>query len=129
MVDWKPESYPSMSPYLICQDGEGLIAFLEAAFDGILERRIDHPDGSLRHAEVRIDDGIVMVGGGATEIAAAPAHIHLYVPDAQQVFDRAIAAGAVPVREPEQANADDDLRGGVRDRWGTTWWIATQPRN
>lgn len=126
MGDWKPNSYPSVSPYLICQDAEGLIAFLEAAFDGTLQRRFDRPDGSLKHAEVRIDDSIVMIGGGASGIASAPAHIHLYVEDALATFDRAVAAGAAVVREPMQADGDDDLRGGVHDPWGVTWWIATQ---
>ena len=50
---------------------------------------------------------------------------YLYVEDAVATFDRAIAAGASVVREPEKAG-DDDLRGGVEDPWGTTWWIATQ---
>ena len=36
MDDWKPATYPSLSPYLICQDAEGLIAFLEAGFGGSL---------------------------------------------------------------------------------------------
>lgn len=126
MDDWKPRSYPSVSPYLICQDAERLIDFLEAAFDGSLQRRFDRPDGSLMHAEVRVDDSIVMIGGGATETTNAPAHIHLYVEDALATFDRAIAAGAVAIREPVQADGDDDLRGGVQDPWGVTWWIATQ---
>ncbi len=126
MGDWKPNSYPSLSPYLICQDAEALIAFLEAAFDGTLQRRFDRPDGTLMHAEVKIDDSIVMIGGGATETAGAPAHLHLYVEDALATFERAVAAGAVVVREPGQARGDDDLRGGVRDPWGVTWWIATQ---
>jgi len=125
MDDWKPAAYPSLSPYLICQDAEGLIAFLEAAFGGSLQRRFDRPDGSLKHAEVRIDDSIVMIGGGASGTPSAPAHLHLYVEDAVATFDRAVAAGASVVREPEKAG-DDDLRGGVEDPWGTTWWIATQ---
>ena len=127
VVAWKPASYPSLSPYLICQDAEDLIAFLESAFDGTVQRRFNRPDGSLMHAEVRIDDSIVMIGGGATDYTGAPTHLHLYVPDVRTTFDRAVAAGATIVREPEQARDDDDLRGGVQDRWGTTWWIATQP--
>lgn len=126
MNDWKPEAYPSLSPYLICQDGEGLIAFLGAAFGGVLQRRFDRPDGSLMHAEVKIDDSIVMIGGGATDTQGGPTHLHLYVEDAITTFDRAIAAGATVVREPAQSNDDDDLRGGVQDPWGVTWWIATQ---
>lgn len=126
MHDWKPDSYPSVSPYLICRNAEEVIMFLEAAFDGILLRRFDRPDGSLKHAEVRIDDSVVMIGGGATEAVSAPAHVHLYVKDAQSAFARAIEAGATVVQIPARKNEGDDLRGGVKDASGTIWWIATQ---
>lgn len=127
MNDWKPPSYPSLSPYLISPEAEAVIAFLQAAFAGTLVRRFDRPDGTLMHAEVRIDDSIVMIGGGATEAVSAPIHLHLYVPDAREAFDRAIGAGASVVQEPERKRPDDDLRGGVRDPWGVIWWLATQP--
>lgn len=126
MSDWKPFSYPSLSPYLICEEAEDLIEFLRSAFGGRLERRFDRPDGTLMHAEVRIGDSIVMIGGGASEAVSAPVHLHLYVEDAQAAFDRAVAAGATVVQRPEQKREDDDLRGGVQDRWGTVWWVATQ---
>ena len=126
MNNWKPDSYPSMSPYLICRDAQRLIAFLEAAFDGTVQRRFDRPDGSLMHAEVKIDDSIVMIGGGMTDTPAPPTHIHLYVKDALAVFAQAVEAGATIVQEPVRETEDDDLRGGVQDPWNTTWWIATQ---
>ncbi|QRQ77579.1 VOC family protein [Glutamicibacter protophormiae] len=126
MHKWKPVAYPSVSPYLICCNAEEVIAFLEAAFDGILLRRFDRPDGSLMHAEVRIDDSVVMIGGGATETDSAPAHVHLYVRDAESAFARAIDAGATAVQAPARKNQDDDLRGGVMDPSGAIWWIATQ---
>lgn len=125
MNDWKPAAYPSVSPYLICPDPDGLIAFLAAAFDGTVQRRFDRPDGTLMHAEVKIDDSIVMLGGASTEYLASPSHIHVYVRDAQDVFRRAVEAGGTVVQEPARKD-DDDLRGGVQDTWGTTWWIATQ---
>ena len=126
MADWKPAAYPSLSPYLMCPDPEGLIAFLSQVLDARIERRFDKPDGSLMHAELRIDDSIVMVGGGATEYRSGEVHLHLYVADAQAVHDRALAAGAQSVREPERKADDDDLRGGFRDPAGTIWWVATQ---
>lgn len=125
MESWKPTSYPSVSPYLICQDAEEVIAFLAAAFGGVLQRRFDRPDGSLKHAEVRIDDSVVMIGGVATAAGSTPAHVHLYVKDALTTFARAVEAGATVVQAPTRKN-DDDLRGGVQDPSGTTWWIATQ---
>ena len=123
---WKPASYPSMSPYLISLDAEALVRFTEAAFGGRLLRRFDRPDGSLMHAEVRIHDSVLMIGGGATSARSDAPHIHLYVPEARAAFERAVAAGATGVQEPQRKAADDDLRGGVRDPSGTTWWLASQ---
>lgn len=127
MKHWKPEGYPSLSPYLISGDAPALIAFLENAFDGRLLRRFDRPDGSLMHAEVRIDDGVVMIGGGQTMPDSPPTHVHLYVADVAATFALAVAAGATVVQQPERKRADDDLRGGVQDPVSTAvWWIATQ---
>lgn len=126
MSDWKPANYPSISPYLICHDPERLIDFLIAVFDAALVRRFDRPDGALMHAEIRIDDSIVMIGGGATEYLSAQVHLHVHVSDAQAVHDRAIASGAEPVQAPVRKADDDDLRGGFRDPAGNLWWVATQ---
>jgi PhnB protein len=125
-MTWKPKDYPSMSPYIICSNGNALIDFIEQAFGGVLQRRFDRSDGSLMHAEIRIDDSVLMIGGGGTSAQSAAPHIHLYVPDALAVFDRAVAAGATVVQEPQRKRSDDDLRGGVQDASGTTWWIASQ---
>ncbi|SAL33321.1 glyoxalase/bleomycin resistance protein/dioxygenase superfamily protein [Caballeronia arvi] len=126
MTDWKPANYPSVSPYLICENAETIIAFLERVFDGALVRRFDRPDGSLMHAEVRIDDSIVMIGGGAADHQSSGPHIHVYVRDAQAVYDRAIQNGAQSVQAPTRKRDDDDFRGGFRDAAGTTWWVGTQ---
>lgn len=126
MSVWKPEGYPSVSPYLICSDPEKLIAFLVDVFGARQVRRFDRPDGSLMHAEMRIDDSIIMVGGGATQHLSSEVHIHLYVPDAQAVYDRALAQGAEALQPPMRKSADDDLRGGFKDPAGNLWWVATQ---
>lgn len=123
MSDWKLISYPSMSPYLITRDGEALINFLIAAFGAKLLRRFTRENGTLMHAEMKIEDSVVMVGGGV-EHPGTSAHIHLYVQDVGATFTRALEAGPTVVQEPVRKNANDDLRGGVQDPSGTTWWIA-----
>lgn len=95
-------------------------------FDALQVRRFDRPDGSLMHAEMRIDDSIIMVGGGATQHLSSEVHIHLYVPDAQQVYARALAQGAEALQPPMRKSAEDDLRGGFKDPAGNIWWVATQ---
>jgi uncharacterized glyoxalase superfamily protein PhnB len=65
-----------------------------------------------------------MIGGGATSARSDAPHIHLYVPDARAAFERAV--GATVVQEPQRKRDDDDLRGGIQDSSGTTWWLASQ---
>jgi PhnB protein len=127
MSEWKPASYPSVSPYLISGDAEGLIRFLSHIFEAEITRRVDRPDGSLMHAEARIDDSIVMIGGGATPHASSATHVHVYVPDAAAVYERAIHYGAKSVQPPACKHENDDLRAGFSDADGNTWWVATQP--
>ena len=83
------------------------------------------PDGGILHAEVRIDDTVVMIGEGGADLPPMSAHIHVYVPDVDAAYERALAAGASSVQAPVQKD-DDDKRGGVHDVDGVTWWIATK---
>ena len=77
------------------------------------------------HAEVRIDDTVVMLGDGADGWPPVPSHVHVYVPDVDATYTRALEAGATSVQAPVKKQ-DADKRGGVKDAGGTTWWIATK---
>ncbi len=77
------------------------------------------------HAETRIGDSIVMLGQNNEKWPSTRSMIHLYVEDVDRVFQRAIEAGATPLREPETMFYGD-RSGGVDDPWGTQWWIATR---
>jgi uncharacterized glyoxalase superfamily protein PhnB len=122
---YKPEGYTSVAPYLIVSGAGDTIEFLKSAFDAVELRRFDNPDGTVMHAEVRVDDTVVMLADSTPNWPAIPAHVHVYVPDVDATYRRALAAGATSVQEPTKGN-DEDKRGGVCDAGGTTWWIATR---
>jgi uncharacterized glyoxalase superfamily protein PhnB len=124
---FKPAGYNSVSPYLVVDRATATIEFLVRAFDAVEVRQFRAPDGSGRvmHAEVRIDDTVVMLGDAAEGWPPAPAHVHVYVPDVDATYRRALEAGAVSVQEPVKKQ-DADKRGAVKDSGGTTWWIATK---
>ena len=122
---YKPEGYSSVAVYLMADGAQRVIDFVKQTFDAEELRRSDNPDGSIMHAEVRIDDTIVMLADAGGEFPAFPVWLHVYVPDVDATYRRALAAGGVSVQEPQQQN-DPDRRGGVRDPAGNTWWIATQ---
>lgn len=124
---WKPRDYSSVSPYLLVTTGDDVIGFLEAAFGAVPLRRIERADGSLLHGEVRIDDSVIMLGEPepAAEWSPTPNHVHIYVPDVDEAYRRALEAGGRPVQEPGEEDGPD-RRAGVRGPGGHTWWIATR---
>jgi PhnB protein len=124
-VPFRPAGYNAACPYLIVSDAAGTIAFLERCFGATVLSRHPDPEGRLRHAEVRIDDSVVMLADSAPDWPPMPSHVHVYVPDVDATYARALAAGAESVQAPVRKD-DPDKRGGVKDVGGTTWWIATR---
>ncbi len=122
---YKPEGYNSVSPYLVVNGADTTIKFLVKVFGAVELRQIPDDEGKLTHAEVRIDDTVVMMADGGDSWLPMPAHVYIYISDVDATYQGAIAAGAMSVQEPIKKE-DEDKRGGVKDASGTTWWIATK---
>lgn len=125
MSTFKPVNYNSVSPYLIVSGASGTIGFLTRVFGAVELRRHPTPSGTIMHAEVRLDDTVVMLADGTDGWPPMASHVHVYVPDVDATYARALEAGAVSVQAPVKKE-DEDKRGGVKDAGGTTWWIATK---
>ncbi len=119
-----PAGYHSVTPYLIVQDVEGLIGFLKQTFGAEEAMRSTGPDGRIRHAEVRIGDSVVMMGGASDEWKAMPAALYVYVEDVDASYRRALDAGGTSLDEPEDKEYGDRTA-GVRDATGSIWWLST----
>ena len=118
-----PEGHRTVTPFLRVADAARLIDFMKQAFAATETFRMDGPDGSVAHAEVKIGDSMVMIGQAPAD-QAMQSMLHLYVPDTDAVYKSALAAGATSIREP----ADQfygDRSAGVRDAQGNEWWMAT----
>ncbi len=125
MGSYKPDAYTTVSPYLIVDGASATIDFLQGVFAGVELRRFADQAGKVMHAEVRIDDTVVMIADGAEGWPPVASHVHIYVRDVDATYRRALEVGATSVQEPVK-KADADKRGGVKDAGGTTWWIATK---
>ncbi len=82
------------------------------------------PDGKIMHADLKIGDSHVMISEATDQHPAMQCMVHLYVPNVDAVYERAIAAGGTSMTEP----ADQfygDRGGGVKDPSGNCWYIAT----
>jgi PhnB protein len=123
MPNHVPKGFGTVTPFLTVKDAARLIEFMKQAFGAQVAFRMDGPNGTVAHAEVKIGDSMLMIGE-APEGQEMRAMLHLYMPDTDVVYKSALNAGAVSIREP----ADQfygDRSGGVRDFCGNQWWIAT----
>ncbi len=117
-----PAGYQSITPYLTVKRAEQLIEFVKQVFDGTEVFRTIGSAGGL-HAEVAIGDSKLMIGGYES-VEEIPTALHVYVPDADAVYRRALAAGATSLEEPvDQFYGDREA--GIKDPSGNVWWIAT----
>ncbi len=57
-----PDGYHTVTPVLTVQEAAKLIDFLKQAFDAKEMYRLDGPDGTVMHPELKIGDSMVMVG-------------------------------------------------------------------
>ena len=87
-----------------------LVDFVKQAFGAVESFRATGSAGGL-HCEVKIGESVVMIGGGPT-FDPRPAAIHLYVSDVDEVYARAMAAGATSlVPNPRTRNTANALPG------------------
>jgi len=126
-VDPVPKGYRTVTPYLVAEDGAGLIDFAKQAFGAEEIFRCIGGAGGI-HCELRIGDSMVMMGGGRPghEFRSKPstAALHVYVEDTDATYQRALAAGATSVSAPVDQEYGE--RGaGVKDAFGNYWYIAT----
>ena len=124
---FQPEGQQTLTPYLIVQDAPAMIEFLKQAFGAEEKFRGVGPAGGL-HADLRIGDSRLMLGGGAPGLSwhgeNRPTALHIYVKDTDTVYQRALDAGAVSIAAPVDQQYGE-RSGGVKDQFGNFWYIAT----
>jgi PhnB protein len=108
--------YHSVTCRMVVGDVADQVRFLRDVF---------HATGELqpgRPAEIRIGDSLIMVSSAA-ERDRFPAFLYIYVDDADETYQRAVAAGATTV-EPPLDTPYGDRRAMVTDRQGNVFQIA-----
>jgi PhnB protein len=118
------EGFTTVTPYIRVRSA-GLVDFLAGAF-GAVETSVTSTGGDSAHREVRVGDAMLMIGEGGPEggQAFAPASFHVFVPDVDAAFARAMAAGGKSLGAPED-RPYGERSGFVEDTFGNRWYIAT----
>ena len=122
------KDYRSVTPHFNPLRAPALIEFLQKAFGAEEAYRAQSPDGVIHYAQMRIGDSVIGMTEAHGPYQPAPATLHLYVPDADAAYERAIRAGATSI-QPVADQPYGDRSGGVRDPFGNRWFVATHIRD
>lgn len=129
-----PQGYRTVTPYLVVKDAAGALDFYARAFGAVERGRLTGPDGeSVLHAELLIGDSVVMLTGefpaygslSPLSLKGTPVSIHLYVPDADVAWNRALEAGC-SIRQPLADVFWGDRYGRLIDPYGHEWAVASR---
>jgi PhnB protein len=131
-VNYTPEGYHSVTPYLIVGDAAKAIEFYKEAFGATELFRMEAPGGKIGHAEIKIGNSPIMLGDEMPEmgylspqsLGGTPVTLMIYIEDVDAVADRAVAAGA-QVLKPVADQFYGDRSGSFADPFGHQWHIAT----
>jgi len=116
--------------YLRLHDTAAAIDFYARAFGAVELFRLVEPNGRVGHAEIKIGPATIMLSDeypefgirGPRSLGATSVSIHIHVNDVDQLFAKAVAAGASIVR-PLQNQFYGERSGTVRDPFGHEWLI------
>ena len=132
MVNPIPDGYPRVTPYLIVDDADAAIDFYKSVLGASERMRMAGQDGKVGHAELEIGDSVIMLADehpemdahGPKTVGGTPVSLHVYVEDADGVFERAIESGAEALR-PVEDKFYGDRSGSFEDPFGHHWHVAT----
>lgn len=119
------EGFHSITPYMIVPGAAQFIEFVKQVFGAEEKLRVPTQDGSrIMHAEVKVGDSMIELSDGNEQYLPRPASIHLYLPDTDGAYERALAAGATSLH-PVEEMPYGERSGSVKDPFGNHWYIAT----
>lgn len=125
-------SPPQLVPYLCCRNAAAALDFYATALGGLEQSRMVGDDGRIGHAEMILHGARIMLADEHPEIDVfGPEHyggtsvsLNLEVDDVDAVYARALDAGAVGERAPQ-----DEFYGArtgiIRDPFGHRWFLQT----
>jgi PhnB protein len=132
MVKPIPDGYPRVTPYLVVDGASAAIDFYREVLGATERMRMPAPDDKVGHAELEIGDSLLMLADEYPDMEAlapktvggTPVTLHVYVEDADAVFDRVVEAGAKSLR-PVEDKFYGDRSGEFEDPFGHRWSVAT----
>lgn len=127
-----PDAYRGVTPYLIVKGGAAALDFYQRIFGGKEIMRLDGPEGTIGHAEIKIGESIVMLADPCpsgehkdpTAFGGSPVSLLIYTQDVDAMVANAVKAGA-EIIAPVENKFYGDRMGTIRDPFGHIWHIST----
>jgi PhnB protein len=128
-----PEGFHTVTPAIVVRDAAKAIEFYKKALGAQELVRMPGPDGKIMHAEVKIGDSVIFISDENPQmvhvkspqtLGGSTCTLNVYVPNVDEQFKQAIAAGAkesMPVADQFWG----DRYGTFTDPFGYTWGVAT----
>ncbi len=127
-----PDNYPRVSPYLIVDGAAAAIDFYTSILGATERLRLPAPEGKVGHAELQIGDSVIMLADefpemnaiGPKTVGGTPVSLVVYVESVDDVFRRAIGAGATELQAPTD-RFYGERAGEFLDPFGHRWSVMT----
>ena len=127
-----PAGCHAVTPYLILKGAASAIELYIKILGASLVLRLDGPNGTVAHAELRIGDSVIMLADenadmgvvGPQTLGGSPVSLMVYLQDVDEVHRRALELGFTEIR-PLQNQFYGDRSATLRDPFGHVWTIAT----
>lgn len=115
-----PPQYNRLMPYLIVSGAAAFIEFMKHVFGATVQMTVPGEGEIIMHGEIRLGDNVIMLAEASDQFPAKPAGMFVYVENVKEVYEKAIASGAVSIIEPVQK--DYGFTCGFTDPFGNDWW-------
>ncbi len=118
-----PENYQCVMPYLIINEAEKFITFMQHVFGAQEQYKQMRDEKTIMHAEINIKGSTIMFADCTDTFLQQNAGMFIYVDNCDQTYKKALEYGAENVTEP--ADQSYGRGAGIKDPFGNTWWITT----
>ena len=120
-----PGGKSTVTPYVVVKGVDRFLEFVERTFGVRTALRVPNQDGTVGHAEVRVGESVLMAFDAAPEWPETPSFLSVYVDDVDEVYARALNAGATVVTGLMYSRITGDRGCRVKDPVGNVWWLQT----
>ena len=126
-----PDGYNAVIPALTFKGAVAALKWYVNIFNAKEKMRFDNPDGTIAHAEITIDDNVIMISEENLQYNSSPktlggnsVNLCVYVPDVDAVIKKGVANGAKLIAEPKD-EFYGDRSGRFEDPFGYRWIVST----